>query len=398
MSALSPAAELFKHAAARPENELLLLLCARREVGAEASERIRELSRAGIDWELLSRLARRHAVLPLLYRGLEANAPGAAPKEFSRKLREQFRDNATRNVLLAGELLRITRLFESEGAHVLAYKGPALAVQAYGELSLRRFIDLDVIVRRRDVGRAGELLQSLGFSKPEGLSKWQEKFLLRHQHNLAFTRDSGKLIVELHWEVAPAPFAAIPLGACAWERAVVVGLSGGEVKSLSPEDLLLALCVHGTKHLWERLAWVCDVAALLKSQTNLDWPFIVRQAHDSRVERMLCLGLLLAQGLLGAAAPDDVRQTRAYGEVAGLAVEVTKRLFCGGEHESASFARSVKFNLRARGRLREKFEYLRFILTPTDGDLTARSFPSGMSFMYYLLRPLRLIWKRNTGH
>lgn len=382
----------------RPENELLLL-CARVHAGDEAAaERIRELAQARIDWEYLYSLAQRHAVLPLLYRGLEANAPGAAPQDFKNKLRQKFRDNATRNLLLAGELVRIARLFESEGLQVLAYKGPALAVQAYGELSLRRFIDLDVIVRRRDVGRAGVLLQKLGFNKPEGLTPSQEKFLLRCQYNLAFTRDGGRLIVELHWELASFRFASVPLGESVWERAVAVGLTGGEVKSLSPEDLLLALCVHGTKHLWERLGWVCDVAALLNSQTNLDWPLIARRAQDSRVERMLYLGLRLARGLAGADVPDGLLPPHAERDVEGLAFEVTKGLFDGAVYEPASFARSVRFNLRARGRVREKIEYLRFILTPTDGDLTALSLPGSMSFIYYVLRPLRLVLKRTAGH
>jgi hypothetical protein len=397
MSAHSPDAELFKLVAVRPENELLLL-CARARGGADAAGRIGELARAGIDWEFLYRLAQRHAVLPLLYRGLEANAPGAAPPEFRQRLRGKFRENATRNTLLAGELLGIARLFESEGVPVLAYKGPALAVQAYGDLSLRRFIDLDIIVRRRDVGRAGALLRSLGFSKPEGLTESQEEFLLRRQHNLAFTRDAGRLIVELHWEVAPAPFADVPLGVRAWERAVSVPLFGGEVRSLSPEDLLLALCVHGTKHLWERLAWVCDVAALLDSQASLDWPFILRQAHDSRVERMLYVGLHLARGLLGAHVPDDVRPTDADSVVAGLTAEVTRGLFEEAGYEPASLVRSVKFNMRARRRLRDRAKYLRFILTPTDGDLTAVRLPSRMSFVYYLLRPVRLVLKRDAGH
>lgn len=398
MPALFPDAELFKRAAVRPESELLLL-CAHRGAGAAAAAgRISELSQTGIDWEYLYNLARRHAVLPLLYKGLEANADGAAPQDFWRKLRDKFRENATRNVLLAGELVRIARLFESEGVPVLAYKGPALAVMGYGELSLRRFIDLDVIVRREDVKRAGELLLALGFSKPEGLSESHEKFLLRRQHNLAFTRDAGRLIVELHWELAPAPFASVPLDARVWERAVAVALSGGEVKSLSPEDLLLALCVHGTKHLWERLAWVCDVAALINSRTTLDWSYVIRQAQDSRVKRMFQLGLRLARGLAGANVPEEVVGSRIDREAAGLADEVAKRLFEGADYEPSSFIRSVAFNLRARVRVREKMRYLRFILTPTDGDLTALQLPGSLSFVYYLLRPFRLVLKRNADH
>ena len=397
MSELFPDPELYRLAAARPENELLLL-CARRGTGAEAAARVAELARALEDWDYLYKLAHRHAVLPLLQRSLEESAKGAAPQWMRERLRGKFRENATRNVLLAGELVRIARLFEESGVELLAYKGPALAVQAYGDLSLRRFIDLDIIVRRRDVARAGELLQSLGFAKPSGLTASHERFLLRRQHNLAFTGDGGKLIVELHWEVSPASFASVPLGDGAWERASTVTLIGGGVKCLAPEDLLLALSVHGTKHLWERLAWVSDVAALVNSQATLDWDFVLRRARESRVERMLYLALRLARGLVGAKLPERLLTEMCDPPVSRLASEAASSLFAGADYEPAGFVRNVRFNLRARSRLGEKAAYLRHIFTPTDGDLTAISLPAGVSFLYYFLRPLRLALKRGDGH
>lgn len=398
MSPLFPDEELYRLAAVRPENELLLL-CAHRggEAGA-AVERLRQLSRGVIDWDHLYRLAERHALLPLLYRGLEGASVDAAPGEFRERLREKYRANATRNTLLAGELLRAARVFDEAGVPLLAYKGPTLAMQAYGELALRRFVDLDVIVRRGDVARAGELLLSLGFRKPGRLNASQEAFLLRRQHNLAFTREAGRLIVELHWEVAPAPFASVPLDEMVWERAAAVRLFGGEVKCLSPEDLLVALCVHGTKHLWERLAWVCDVAALVNSQPGLDWALVFRRARDPGVERMLHLGLRLARGLLGAEPPAWVLGATDGPVVRGLASEAAASMFSGAHYVPAGLARNVRFNMRVRGRLGEKLSYLRYIFTPTDGDLTAISIPAGMSFLYYVLRPLRLALKGGDEH
>jgi hypothetical protein len=248
MSALFPDAELFRYAAARPEHELLLL-CAHRGSAASIRERLDELARGEVEWDYLFLLARRHALLPLLYRWLEG--VDGLPAEFRARLREEFRKNATRNTLLAGEMARLARLFEAEGIPLLAYKGPALAQQAFGDIALRRFVDLDVIVRHKDARRAGELLQTLGYVKPEGLTESHEQFLLRRQHNLAYTRDGGLMIVELHWDVAPAHFAAVAVGEGVWERAVTVKLFGTEVRCPTPEDLLLALAVHGTKHLWE---------------------------------------------------------------------------------------------------------------------------------------------------
>jgi hypothetical protein len=395
MPELFPDAELFRHAATRPEHELLLL-CAHRGSASNLHERIAEVARAKIDWDYLFLLARRHAVLPLLYRGLEV--VDGLPADFRARLRDEFRKNATRNTLLAGEMAHLARLFEAEGVPLLAYKGPALAQQAYGDITLRRFVDLDVIVRREDARRAGELLQSLGYAKPEGLTEAHEEFLLRRQHNLAYTRDKGLMIVELHWEVAPAHFAAVPVAEGVWERAASVALFGTEVRCPSPEDLLLALAVHGTKHLWERLAWVCDVAALVNSQTAFDWPHVLRRAKESRVERMLDLVLRLARALAGAKLPEDLFNNSDEEVLSALSEEVTAVMFSGTDYVPIGFVRNVRFNLRARARLRERLDYLRFILTPTDGDLAAVSLPAGISFAYYLLRPLRLALKKEAGH
>lgn len=395
MPELFPDAELFRLAAARPEHELLLL-CAHRGSPPAIRERVAALARSANDWDYLLLLARRHALLPLLYKGLE-NADGV-PADFRAKLREEFRKNATRNTLLAGELTRLARLFEAEGLPLLAYKGPALALAAFGDITLRRYVDLDVIVRHGDARRAGELLQTLGYSKPAGLTASHEQFLLRRQHNLAYTRDGGLMIVELHWEVAPAHFAAVPIGEGVWARARAVKLFGTQVRCPSPEDLLLALAVHGTKHLWERLAWVCDVAALVNSQADFDWPYVQRRARETRVERMLSLVLRLARGLAGAEVPEGLFDDADGETLSGLAAEVTAVMFSGVDYVPIGFVRNVRFNLRARPGLRERLDYLRFILTPTDGDLSAVPLPAGMSFAYYLLRPLRLALKKEAGH
>ena len=395
MPELFPDAELFRLAAARPEHELLLL-CAHRGSPPDVRKRVAELARSTHEWDYLFQLARRHAVLPLLYKGLE-NVDGI-PDDLMAKLRDEFRRNATRNTLLAGELARLARLFETEDVSLLAYKGPTLAQDAFGDIKLRRYVDLDVIVRHGDARRAGELLQSLGYSKPVGLTDTHEQFLLQRQHNLAYTRDGGLMIVELHWEVAPAHFAAVPIEEGVWERATAVKLFGTDVRCPSPEDLLLALAVHGTKHLWERLAWVCDVAALINSHADFDWSYVQRRAREAHVERMLSLVLRLARGLAGAELPDGLLNDSDGEALSGLAAEVTAVMFSGTEYVPIGFVRNLRFNLRARPGLRQRLDYLRFILTPTDGDLSAVPLPAGMSFAYYLLRPLRLALKKEAGH
>jgi hypothetical protein len=358
-------------------------------------ERIRTLVRQTLDWDYLYQLARRHSVLPLLYWQLNKHVQSEIPPAQLERLRVKFRDNAARNLYLTGELERIITLFKAEGVAVLPYKGPALASAAYGDISLRRYVDLDILVGKRDVPRAQELLRSRGFRLPFPLSPAQERVLLRTQHNLPFSRDGGRMIVELHWEIASKQFAPTSFGLGFGEDLEKVRLLSLEVESLSPEDLLLSLCVHGTKHLWERLAWICDIAELVGSRPRTDWPRLYERAQRLRAERMLNLGLLLALELLDAPLPEEVKRVlKADGVASGLASKVTARLFDGCEYSPEGLLKSVNFNLTARRDWRDKARYLRFIFAPTDGDVSVLNLPAPLSFVYYVLRPFRLLLKR----
>ena len=114
---------------------------------------------------------------------------------------------------------------------------------------------------------------------------------------------------------------------------------------------------------------------------------------------MLLLGLTLAHTLAGAELPEEILGKVKEDEAAArLASDAARRMFDGAEYKPAGFFRSVGFNLRARKRARERLRYCRFILTPTDGDLKALALPARLSFVYYLLRPLRLLLKRPEGH
>jgi len=392
LKALRPFGD-FGDATRKREHALLLRLCA--HARKAASQPDSDFGHAGnLDWDYVARLAHRHAVVPLVYRALQTFARGAAPEHVRRALSAKYRANAARNVLLAGELLRVVSLFESEGVRALAYKGPALAVAAYGDLSLRRFVDLDVIVRACDVGRASGLLRDLGYAA-QGLTPEQESALARTQHAVSYARDGGRLIVELHRSVSTKDFADVSFDEGAWARASRVSILNGSVAAPSAEDLLLALCVHGTKHLWERLAWVCDVAGLVNSNPGLDWSAVFGRASTARVERMLVLGLTLARGLAGAELPEEVWSKVSEDEAARrLASDAARSMFDGAEYRPAGFLRSVGFNLRARARARERLRYFRFILTPTDGDLASLPLPARLGFVYYLLRPFRLLLKK----
>lgn len=357
---------------------------------------IQELSRGPLDWDELLALGRRHSVFPLLYRQLAAVARQAVPPESLHRLKQLYQGNTARNLFLLGELERVLRSLAADGVTAIPYKGPMLAIAGYGDLSLRRFVDLDVIVRRDDVERAIGTLTSLGYRAVPAVSPSQQAFLIRTQHDLAFKRDEGRLIVELHWEVAPELFARGLAAENLWERASTEG--GSAVLALAPEDTLLSLCVHGSKHLWERLAWVCDIAEWLAAHPGLRWAELLAQAERTGQQRMLFVGLRLAADLLDAPLPEAVATAiDADPAVTRLAAQAGEVIFRQPPRPPGMIS-SLRFNLLARRTWGERGNYLRHLLTPTDADVRAFRAPPALQFVYYLTRPFRLLAKKEQLH
>jgi hypothetical protein len=354
---------------------------------------MRELAKKDVDWEYLFLLARRHSVVPLLYLQLERHASDLVPAEKLSQLKKQYLDNSARNTILTAELCRLITLFASSGIEAIPYKGPVLARFAYDNLALRRFVDLDIIVNKNDVLKAREILLAHGYTPSKSLSLRQQELLLRTQHNLQFSRDNHRLIVELHWEVAPHLFASTVDADTLWQNLVSIDLNGTQVKTLSAEDLLFSLCVHGSRHLWERLGWICDVAELI-SRRSIDWNALLKRSTDADSERMFLLGLYLAERLLDAPLPLEVRQRCDADErLPSLAENIIEHLFSGTTHVPATSREILKYNLGVRKTFSSRTRYILHMLRPTDSDLGTRALPSKLSFAYYLVRPFRLLFK-----
>jgi len=376
----------------RPEDELLVC-CARTNATPQIVEHLRDLFRSKIDWDYFFKLARRHSLVPLAYLQLDRHASDLLPAEVLQLLKRHYQENAARNLLLTAELCHLIKLFAASGIEAIPYKGPLLALFAYGDLNLRRFIDLDIMVRKGDVLRARELLLAEGYDAAKSLTLDQQQLLLRTQHNLQFTRHHRQLIVELHWEVASHLFASSVKADELWRDLTTVELNDIVLKTLSADDLLFSLCVHGSRHLWERLSWICDVAELIACQ-KLNWGVLVERAAKTDSERMFFLGLYLAENLLGATLPPDVKRRYESDErLESLARNIAEHLFNGTEHVPASSSEIFKYNFGVRKTWRSRTRYFFFMLRPTDDDLRAHHFPPGFGFAYYLMRPFRLMFK-----
>jgi hypothetical protein len=263
---------------------------------------------------------------------------------------------------------------------------------------LRQFSDLDLLVQPRDVLRARDLLLQDGYEPLPALTENQQAVLLRNQCNLPFSRERKRMIVELHWTVSAPSFARPFETEDFWSRLIDDKLEATDIKRPAVEDLLLALCIHGSKHLWERIAWIADIAGLIKVEPKVNWEQMIARARRSGSERMLFLGLQLARNLLEANLPKSVESAlKADAKVSALAEDVVRDLF-SPDLTPSGISGYFRFQWKARRRLRDKINYLRFTFTPNEEDLVRLKLPSALSFLYYLVRPVRLVVTGGPSH
>ena len=383
------------HPAMSPE-AALLLCCARVVMDAASMERAQRLLQEDLDWHALLQTALHHGVMPLLYRNLQTLRPTTVPHAALEQLGHAFHTHAGRALFLTGALCQILAALEAHQIVAIPFKGPVLAATVYGSPILRQFGDLDILVHKHDVLRARDLLLAQGYRPYTPMTDVQEAAHLHARYHYNVLRDDGQVMVEIHWAFARRYWGVALDMAYVQERCTTVSLVGTPLRTLAPEDLLLILTVHGAKHYWPRLGWICDVAEVLRVYQRLDWGLLMAHASTLGIRRILWLGLRLAQDLHGATLPGEVvRQLQSDPTVGGLAAQVRQHLFSQtGQHLSTQEKQA--FYLRLRERRRERVAYLcyelrqygRQALTPTAADRAL--LPSRLAVFLPLLRPLRV--------
>lgn len=385
-----------------PEIEVLLC-CASTRIESEKVERLKATLKQDIDWAKLMQMATRHKVMPLLYWNLNANCPEAVPKHILTKLRADFFANTRHSLFLSGELVRLLNLFQAQGIPAVCFKGPVLAASVYGNLSLRQFSDLDILIRERDIEKAKQLFLSEGYRmKIERIevTEEQEATFVRSQsiHKLVreaaypFINEQKEVVAELHWAIMPKYFSFPIDSEALWHELEQVSIAGNAVPSLSPENTLLMLVGHGTKDCWTQLARICDVAELIRSHPQLNWVKLMQMAKALGGERMLFVGLMLAHKLLGTTFPEDVWQKMQTDPTVELLTDrVCEKLFHkkDGSYQDGTI---TNFHLSSRERFADRLRYFLLVaITPTTSDWLVLPLAKFPAFIYYLLRPIRLV-------
>jgi hypothetical protein len=319
-----------------------------------------------VDWSELLRVAIPHGVLPLLSSNLSAHAADVMPPVTLVQL-QIFRNNvAARNLEQSMELIRLMSAFSSEGIRVLPFKGPALAISAYGDLGVRESHDLDFWVEPSRFADVNNWFREAGYHPSEHVQGIVRRVSVSGGKHREFSSPDGRIFIEVKDHLEPSvesefdpPFEQV------WDRRGCTSIHSSKIPILGVEDLLLGLAVHGSKHIWRRLNWIVDLAAVIATNPGIEWEAMLLRATEWRCRRRLLAATSLASELYGAGVPAMYRRAAREPAVRLVVSHICSSLFREAQRRSIrGFSTRVLYQLRCcdttEGRLRiarDAFDY-----------------------------------------
>lgn len=370
------------------DEDKILLLCARTQKTPKIKSDIRKLLYNDLEWDYLTQRASQHKLLPLLYWNLK-EFEEEVPEKILKSLKLNFNRNAKNNLLMFGELINLLNLFEKEEVNAIPYKGPLLAISAYNNLVLRQFDDLDIFVDKNNILKVKEILISNGYTPQFDLNGFKERRFIQSQREYKFFNSETEVNLEIQWQFQGVSFSVSDdLGFTDTENIEIIEINNKRISSLSPENMLLVLCIHASGHYWDRLSWICDVSELIQSK-NIDWEYTIKKADELGIKRLLWVNLFLAVDLLGLNLPNDIIKHLKSKTIQNLASKAKKRIFIP---YSDGFFRSASLRLKIREKRSHQIQDgLKIMFLPTNEEWdksVQKSFLPPFSYIYRLIQVL----------
>jgi hypothetical protein len=367
---------------------------------------IHELLAQPLDWTALVKSAMWHGVTAQAFERLLEVAKHELPADIAHASRAHIDQLKAHNRELIVELFTILHAFEAASIDIIPLKGPVLAHLVYGNATIRACRDLDFLVHQADAERAFYVLHERAYrpdSETPKLTARQRAALNALKGQDVLWCPGARAVIEPHWALVPGNLRLAIDHEGIWQRSRFIAFEGRWIRGLAPEDLVLAIAIHGGKDQWSKLQIVSDLARAIISFGALDWSLVLARAKRQRCLRMLLTGMRLVEHLMGLALPSAVATACADDRAVDVLAEAAANQIFTGRPTAKSIFEVSAFRFRLHDRWWDRIRYVgATLLTPREQHFGLVKLPDHLFFLYYpikvfhdyVLLPIWLILKR----
>lgn len=347
-----------------------------------------------IDWDLFLSYSLHHRLYPHIHLKMKEKDFLWIPTYVKEQIAQHYKQNTFKMLQLSGEMSFINKLFSEHHIQTIFLKGPFLAKELYGDLSLRTSGDVDFIIPVERLQEAEKLLEEHGYEKDDYIETVLNDWCWRH-HHVTYFHSQKRIKVEIHWRLHPGPGKETSFQEL-WSRKRENKDSQIPFYCLGSEDLFHFLSVHGARHGWSRLRWLDDMQQLLKH--SLDWELIYSLYKRNHQLHIVGQVLLLTSQLLGAKTPQKMhaclksKKAQTLAQQAIFYLEKMVNLHTPPlPKEIADFHSHHTIALMS---LHQKSLYFLSLLYPFPEDAATLPLPKKWHFLYFPLRPFLWVWRK----
>ncbi|MDD5711985.1 MAG: nucleotidyltransferase family protein [Smithellaceae bacterium] len=371
--------------------------------GCPSSEIISDIiSRHSRDWRGFIKLVRENRVTAIIYQALRSLPPHEEMKPILEAIKRSWMGSAAHMLMITTELTKLSKLFAANSIPVISFKGPALAMQAYGGIHMRPCSDLDLLVAPEDHARAETLLLQEGYNYLTGELPFKRNKVRKPtwSHTHMIQQKTGTH-VELHFDLLHFADAHLFAFDDLWRQRVTVVISNTTVSTLPLPLHCIYLSMHGEQHGWQTLIWLYDIAVLTNGMTAEEIAALTALAKQHGQRKRLENSLLLARLLFG---PDNrwkpyLRNTSDTQPMTypRLALQlIIQRHIRGRNLSLRHYWLAERLRWAGIATVKGKWRFLIAHLLPREMDVAEIELSKHFYFLHYLLRPVWVL-RRKLG-
>ncbi|GAF65385.1 hypothetical protein BTS2_2283 [Bacillus sp. TS-2] len=350
-------------------------------------------SYVNLNWNEFLAYAMHHRVYPLLHSKMKERTE-PIPEHVRHSIFLDYKQNVFQMLRLSAEMNYINEILVKQKINSLFLKGPVLAEELYGDLSLRTSSDIDLLIPLKDLKTAEKLLIDSGYEKDDYIQTVLNDWRWRH-HHVTYFHPTKKIKVELHWRLHPGPGKEQKFEQL-WERRRKSQNIGSAIYLLGREDLFLFLTVHGARHGWSRLRWLLDIHYLIEKELN--WKILLELFKTYSNPHIGGQVFILLSQLFHIKITNEMKPfiskkaIKLADEALYYQVNRVHLHTIPLPIEVANYHKMHVVRLRS---FKQAALYYLSTLHPFPEDAQTLPLPTSLHFLYFPLRPFLWIWRKS---
>jgi len=277
--------------------DMLLINCARLKVDPE---KIRKILTPDMNWNYILENANDNRIATLLYYNLQKSGNDLVPVEVMEQLQKIYKAILALNIIAFNELKQILKSFSEAQIKVILLKGVALAETVYPDIALRPFGDIDLLIHKKDLYKLNPKLLQIGYELSEPSDEEIEFRAIK-------LVKKGEIILEIHWHLFASPYSKYIDIDEFWKNTVTINIEGLDAFVLSPENLLIHLCLHASIHNYPQLICLVDISEVIQYYGEiLNWELVLEKVLHYKICSPMYYSLAHTKELFNTPIPDFV--------------------------------------------------------------------------------------------